>query len=78
LLKETYKIYIQISQNIKKYRKIRGLTQQELSQKTGYSYSYIRKIEGPNCPKNFSILTLYIIAKSLDIDIQCLFDKDDI
>jgi len=78
LLKETYKIYIQISQNIKKYRKIRGLTQQELSQKTGYSYSYIRKIEGPNCPKNFSILTLYIIAKSLDIDIQCLFDKNDI
>lgn len=76
--KETYKIYFQISKNIKKYRKLKGLTQQDLSKKTGYSYSYIRKIEGPNCPKNFSILTLYIIAQSLDIDIQCLFEKDDI
>jgi transcriptional regulator with XRE-family HTH domain len=78
LLKENYQIYSVISDNIKKYRKKRGMTQQELSLKTGYSYSYIRKIEGPNCPKNFSVLTLYNIAKTLDISIMCLFEDNDI
>lgn len=78
MLKENYQIYLVISNNIKKYRKLNGITQHELSKRTGYSYSYIRKIEGPNCPKNFSILTLYNIAKSLDINIQCLFEDDSI
>ena len=78
MLKENYQIYLIISNNIKRYRKLKGITQHELSLRTGYSYSYIRKIEGPNCPKNFSILTLYNIAKSLDINIQCLFEDDDI
>jgi len=78
LLKENYKIYYIIGKNIKKYRKIKGVSQRELSLRTGYSYSYIRKIEGPNCKKNFSILTLYNISQSLDINIKCLFDDDDI
>jgi len=78
LLKENYQIYLIVGRNIKKHRKLKGLTQHELSLKTGYSYSYIRKIEGPNCPKNFSLLTLYIIAQSLDINIQCLFEDNDI
>ena len=78
MLKENYQIYSVISDNIKKYRKKKGITQQELSLKTGYSYSYIRKIEGPNCPKNFSVLTLYNIAKTLDISIMCLFEDNDI
>lgn len=78
MLKQNYQIYLVISHNIKKYRRLKGITQHELSARTGYSYSYIRKIEGPNCPKNFSILTLYNIAMSLDISIKCLFDDNDI
>ena len=77
-LKENYQIYFLVCENIKKYRKKNNLTQQELAKRTGYSYSFIKKIEGKDSPKNFSILTLYNIAKALDIDIKCLFDNDDI
>lgn len=77
-LKENYKIYTLVGENIRKYRKKQSLTQQELANKSGYSYSYIKKIEGKESPKNFSILTLYNISKALDIDIKHLFDNDDI
>lgn len=67
-------IYLIISNNIKKYRLKRNLTQKELAIKCGYSYAYIRRIEGPRCSKNFSIQTLYNIATALNIDIKNLFD----
>jgi len=71
-------IYILISKNIKKYRKLRNMTQLDLAQKCEYSYAYIRRIEGPKCSKNFSILTLYNISKALNIDIKYLFEDDNI
>lgn len=71
-------IYLTVSKNIKKYRKQQKITQQELATKSGYSYAYIRRIEGPKCLKTFSILTLYNISKALNIDIKCLFDEQDI
>lgn len=77
-LKENYKIYIIISKNIKKYRLKRKITQQDLAKKSGYSYSYIRKIEGVNSPKNFSVLTLYNISKALEIDLKSLFEDNNI
>ena len=78
----TYKsandIYLLVSKNIKKYRKQNNMTQQELAEKCEYSYAYIRRIEGPKCSKNFSILTLYNISKALNIDIKNLFEENDI
>lgn len=78
LLKENYEIYKLVSINIKKYRKLNNMTQYELAKKSGYSYSYIKKIEGPKCPNNYSILTLFNISKCLNISIKCLFDEIDI
>lgn len=75
---EKQNIYIIIAKNIKKYRKLQKMTQKELSKKTGYSYAYIRRIEGPNCAKNFSILTIYNICEALNIDISSIFDDDNI
>ena len=77
-LKEKYKIYLIVRRNIIKYRKKSGLTQEELAKKSGYSYSYIRKIEGPESPKNFSLLTLYNISNALNVNIKCLFEDNDI
>lgn len=71
-------IYLTVAKNIKKYRKKQQMTQQDLALKSGYSYAYIRRIEGPKCSKNFSVLTLYNISRALNIDIKCLFEKDDI
>ena len=71
-------VYLVIARNIKKYRRINKLTQKELALKSGYSYAYIRRVEGPKCIKNFSIQTIYNLSKALNVDIQELFDEEDI
>ena len=71
-------IYLVIAKNLKKYRKEKHMTQRELAEITGYSYAYIRRIEGPNCSKNFSVLTIYNICCALDIDIGALFIDENI
>ena len=38
-------IYYLVGQNIKKQRKLKGLTQLQLANKTFFSYEFIRKIE---------------------------------
>ena len=48
---EQYKI---IGQAIKKYRKQRGLTQEQLADRVSISISYLTKIEAPNCDQPFS------------------------
>lgn len=59
-----YKI---ISQKIKYYRNEKNLTQENLSQKSGISKSYLSKIESQNCDKSFSIEILFQIAQALNI-----------
>ena len=71
-------IYQLVSKNIKKYRKLKGMTQNELARKCGYSYAYIRRIEAPNSRKNFSLDTVSNIARALDIDIELLFEQRDV
>ena len=68
-------IYLVIANNIKKYRKLKHITQKELALKSGYSYAFIRRLEAPKCQKYFSIQTICQIAKVLDIDISELFKE---
>ena len=77
-LKKKTDIYLIISNNIKKYRLVNNMTQRELARKSGYSYSYIRRMEGPKCAKSFSIQALENIASVLDVDIKHLFEEDNI
>jgi len=67
-----------IAKNIRKYRKLKGITQKQLADITGYSYAYIRRVESMNYNNNYSILTLYNICIALDIEISSLFDNKDI
>lgn len=71
-------IYLIISKNIKKYRLISGMTQKELAIKSGYSYSYIRKIESKNNIIKYTIEMIYTLAKVLNIDFIHLFDDNNI
>lgn len=71
-------IYKRVARNIKKYRKKKGMTQEKLAEETGYSFANIRRIEAPNCKKNFSIETIYVISKALDIPIYRLFEEENI
>ena len=68
-------IYYLVGQNIKKQRKLKGLTQKKLSEITYYSYEFIRKIESRSaCRNTFSLDTVDKIAKALDVNIQILFE----
>lgn len=71
-------IYYLVGQNIKKQRKLKGLTQLELANKTFYSYEFIRKVESKSaCRNTFSLDTINKIALALNIDIRLLFEPLD-
>lgn len=69
--------YMKIGQNIKKYRKLLGLSQEELADKMNMSRSYLSKIEAPNCEKSFSVETLFVIAEALEIPVYKLLQFED-
>ena len=66
-----------IRQNIKKYRKEAGLTQQELADKAGITMNYLSKIESQKMNRGFTIVIIGRIADALEIDIRKLFDPID-
>ena len=67
--------YDVLRKNIKKYRELKGLTQQQLADKAGISMNYIAKIESKKMQRGFTIVVLGRIADALNIDIKNLFDK---
>lgn len=68
-------VYELVSKNIKKIRKSKGLTQEQLAQKMDYSTQFISNIESKN-HQTFSLGTLWRLALVLDIDIALLFKED--
>lgn len=69
-------IYELVSKNIKKQRKLKGLTQEALATKMGYSTQFISNIESKNY-QTFSLGTLWRLAIVLNIDIRELFKPID-
>ncbi len=68
---EHYKI---IGQTIKKYRRQKGFTQEQLADMASISISYITKIEAVNCDQPFSLEVLLDIAEVLGISIHQLLE----
>lgn len=64
-----------ISINIKKYRKVKHLTQEELAEEADISYDFMRRIESSHGKCGFSVYTLYKIAVALDVSIDELMDR---
>lgn len=69
-------VYQLVSKNIKKVRKEKGLTQEQLARKMEYSTQFISNIESKN-HQTFSLGTLWRLALVLDIDISILFKEDE-
>ena len=67
-----YKI---IRKNIKKYRKLKGLTQQNLADLSDISREYICDIENKKRNKHITIAYLSRISQALDIDITLFFQN---
>lgn len=65
-----------VGKNICKYRKERGLTLRELSEKTEYSTGYIGVLEKGQSTPNSYVLTE--IARVLHIPVSALFGEKDI
>lgn len=68
-------IYELVSKNIKKQRKLKGLTQEQLAEKMHYSTQFISNIESKN-HQTFSLGTIWKLSLVLDIDIKVLFEED--
>ena len=67
-MKDIYKEqYLQIGLKIAYYRKLRGLTQEELAEQVGVTPAFIGHLEAPNILKALSLDTLFDIAAVLDV-----------
>ena len=66
-----------ISNNIRKYRKLRGYTQEQLALYTDLSYDFIRRIETSGGKSGFSVITLYKIATVLEIGLDDLIKEEE-
>lgn len=60
--------YRQIGIKIAYFRKLRGLTQEELAEQTGLTPAFIGHLEAPNISKALSLDTLFDIANVLNVD----------
>lgn len=60
--------------NIRKYRKMRGYTMQELADKVGLTHGYVRDLECFTIDKTPLLETIGKFAEALEIDIRQLFD----
>lgn len=59
--------YRQIGLKIAYYRKLRGLTQEQLAEKLELSPAFIGNVEAPNVNKAVSLDTLFDVAAALDV-----------
>ncbi len=74
-LHNDYYYYDIVRKNIKKYRKLANLTQQELADRIDVSMHYISQIESAKPYKYFTLIVIGRIADALEIDITRLFEK---
>ena len=65
--------YNTFRENIKEYRKIANLTQEDLAEKADLSISYIKQIESNKEFKNVSLTVILKLSKALDVSVDKLF-----
>ncbi len=80
MAKETFtnkNIYDTVRKNIKKYRILANMTQQDLADASDLSHGYIREIESLNMGSTFSLDAVEKIANGLGINFKLLFEETD-
>ncbi len=71
-------IYDTVRYNIRKYRRLKGMTQQQLADASTLTHGYIREIESPKMRSTFSLDAVEKIAEGLEIRPMLLFDESDL
>ena len=69
--------YLQLGLKISYYRKLRGLTQEQLAEKIEKTPVFIGHIEAPNICKAVSLDTLFDIAYVLEVPVYKFFMFDE-
>ena len=69
--------YIQLGLNVAYYRKLQGLTQEEIAEISGISRSHISAIEAPNIIHNVSLEVIFDLAAALKIEPYKLLEFRD-
>lgn len=64
-----------IALNMRKFRKEKGYTQEELALYTDRSFEFIRRIESEEGKRGFSVETLWRVAIVLEKPIDDFFDE---
>ena len=66
--------FIQLGIAISAFRKMRGMSQEQLAEKAQISRSFLSNIEAPNIAQSFSLDIFFNIADALDIKPSVLID----
>lgn len=66
-----------IVENIVKYRKEKGFTQEKLAYYVGISNEFVRRVESSKGKRGYSINTLYKISVVLGIRIDKFFEENE-
>ena len=66
-----------VSKNVRKYRKLAGITQEQLAVDIDMSYDYLRRFESQLGKEGLSLMSLYKISVVLEVPINKFFEKED-
>ena len=69
------KIIETIAYNVRKYRKLEGITQEQLAVDIGVSPEFIRKFESTRGSEGLSLMSLYKISIVLNISMDKFFES---
>ncbi len=76
-MKEIYlQKYKVIGLKIAYYRKLKGLTQEQLAEKIDKNLAFIGAVEAPNVNRTISIDTLFDISEALNTPAYKFFEED--
>ena len=59
--------YKMVGLKVAYYRKVKGLTQEQLAERMGVGTSFIGQIEAVNIDKSISLETMFRISKALEV-----------
>ena len=77
-MKAEYKTdYIKLGLKIAYYRKLKGLTQEQLAERIDKNAAFIGHVEAPNISKTISLDTLFDIARVLEVPAHKFLDFND-
>lgn len=75
-IKQTDNYYYEVvRKNIRKYRREKGFTQEQLAEAAGLSADYISEIESAKKQKSFSIAAVGRISEALDVEFTKFFEE---